>query len=374
MQRPAVLGIISYKVFPAQMGGQKYIVNYYTELAKNAKVVLAVSKDNQVERYTPYKTLPFLYNHWLAFLNLIYVYRLCRIIKKERINVIMIDHSYFGWLGILLKWLTSKKLAIKSANIETLRFKDMRRIGWQLYDLYEGWVHRHADLNFFITEEEKQRAITRWNLMPQTCKTIFYGTKTTHPAIGEERKNYRRILLEKNNFSPDTKLFLFNGTLDYLPNADALYVILKELMYRLETSSAPFRIFICGNRISEEWAKALNDNPNIIFHGFEQNINKYYYGTDCFICPVTLGTGIKTKIVEALAHGQRVIACKKSGEGFNVAELGKQLTLIEDYNWKAFADAMLQLNIQEESTTPESFYRQFNWPSIVQESILSLQK
>ncbi len=374
MQRPAVLGIISYKVFPAQMGGQKYIVNYYTELAKNAKVVLAVSKDNQVERYTPYKTLPFLYNHWLAFLNLIYVYRLCRIIKKERINVIMIDHSYFGWLGILLKWLTSKKLAIKSANIETLRFKDMRRIGWQLYDLYEGWVHRHADLNFFITEEEKQRAITRWNLMPQTCKTIFYGTKTTHPAIGEERKNYRRILLEKNNLSPDTKLFLFNGTLDYLPNADALYVILKELMYRLETSSAPFRIFICGNRISEEWAKALNDNPNIIFHGFEQNINKYYYGTDCFICPVTLGTGIKTKIVEALAHGQRVIACKKSGEGFNVAELGKQLTLIEDYNWKAFADAMLQLNMQEESTTPESFYRQFNWPSIVQESILSLQK
>ncbi len=374
MQRPAVLGIISYKVFPAQMGGQKYIVNYYTELAKNAKVVLAVSKDNQVERYTPYKTLPFLYNHWLAFLNLIYVYRLCRIIKKERINVIMIDHSYFGWLGILLKWLTSKKLAIKSANIETLRFKDMRRIGWQLYDLYEGWVHRHADLNFFITEEEKQRAITRWNLMPQTCKTIFYGTKTTHPASGEERKNYRRILLEKNNLSPDTKLFLFNGTLDYLPNADALYVILKELMYRLETSSAPFRIFICGNRISEEWAKALNDNPNIIFHGFEQNINKYYYGTDCFICPVTLGTGIKTKIVEALAHGQRVIACKKSGEGFNVAELGKQLTLIEDYNWKAFADAMLQLNMQEESTTPESFYRQFNWPSIVQESILSLQK
>ena len=374
MQRPAVLGIISYKVFPAQMGGQKYIVNYYTELAKNAKVVLAVSKDNQVERYTPYKTLPFLYNHWLAFLNLIYVYRLCRIIKKERINVIMIDHSYFGWLGILLKWLTSKKLAIKSANIETLRFKDMRRIGWQLYDLYEGWVHRHADLNFFITEEEKQRAITRWNLMPQTCKTIFYGTKTTHPASGEERKNYRRILLEKNNLSPDTKLFLFNGTLDYLPNADALYVILKELMYRLETSSAPFRIFICGNRISEEWAKALNDNPNIIFHGFEQNINKYYYGTDCFICPVTLGTGIKTKIVEALAHGQRVIACKKSGEGFNVAELGKQLTLIEDYNWKAFADAMLQLNMQEESTTPESFYRQFNWPSIVEKSILSLQK
>ncbi len=374
MQRPAVLGIVSYKVFPAQMGGQKYIANYYAELAKNAKVVLAVSKDNQVERYTPYKTLPFLYNHWLAFLNLICVYRLCRIIKKERINVIMIDHSYFGWLGILLKWLTNKKLAIKSANIEALRFKDMRRIGWQLYDLYEGWVHRHADLNFFITEEEKQRAITRWNLMPQTCKTIFYGTKTTHPASSEERKNYRRILLEQNNLSPDTKLFLFNGTLDYLPNADALYVILKELMYRLETSSVPFRIFICGNRITEEWAKALNDNPNIIFHGFEQNINKYYYGTDCFICPVTLGTGIKTKIVEALAHGQRVIASKKSGEGFNVAELGKQLTLIEDYNWKAFADAMLQLNIQEEGTTPESFYRQFNWPSIVQESILSLQK
>ena len=43
-KKPNVLGIISFKVFPALMGGQKYIVDYYRELSKQTNVVLAVSK------------------------------------------------------------------------------------------------------------------------------------------------------------------------------------------------------------------------------------------------------------------------------------------------------------------------------------------
>lgn len=374
MDQPVVLGIVSYKVFPAQMGGQKYIVDYYNELSKHIKIVLAVSKDNQADQYANYKILPFLFSHWYGWLNLIHVFRLSKIIQREKVNVIMIDHSYFGWLGWLLKKMTGKKLAIKSANIEYQRFRDMHRPGWRIYRRYEGWAHRHADINFFISSEEKALAIQKWNLIPATCFILPYGTKTTSRINREERLNCRRLILKENNLSPNTKLFFFNGSLDYLPNTDALYVIVQELLHRMESSHIPFCIFICGSNISEAWEQVLQKAPNIIYKGFVADINRYYQGTDCLICPVTLGTGVKTKLVEALAQGQAVIACKKSGAGLNLPELHKQLTLVNDYDWNAFAEAMLNLDIHEPVRTPDTFYERFNWPAIVEESILSLQK
>ncbi|MDP1971375.1 MAG: glycosyltransferase family 4 protein, partial [Sediminibacterium sp.] len=118
--KPNVLGIVSFKVFPALMGGQKYIVDYYRELAKQTKVVLAVSKDNKeaASTETSLNLLPFLFNHWYGFLNIFYCFKLIQIIKKEQIDLIIIDHSYYGWLGILLRLFTGKKLIIKSANLE----------------------------------------------------------------------------------------------------------------------------------------------------------------------------------------------------------------------------------------------------------------
>ncbi len=374
MLQPTVLGIISFKVFPAQMGGQKYVADYYTELAKHTKVVLAVSRDNKVDPYAPFLIYPFLFNHWLAFLNLIYIYKLCTIIRNEKIDVIMIDHSYFGWLGYLLRIFTKKKLVIKSANIEALRFKDMHRNGWFLYYKYEGWVHRIANFNFFITDEEREFAIAKWKLVPVVCNTLPYGSKTISPASEEEKKRCRELLLKENKLSNQTVLFLFNGTLNYLPNSDAIYIIIQELLKRFENSINSFKIFICGNQISPEWEKVLKHKNQVIFKGFVPDINLYYKGIDCFICPVTLGTGIKTKVVEAIAHGKKVIASEKSGEGFNREELGDQLQLIENYNWSAFALAMAAIiPNQLQYQPPISFYTKSNWTKIVQESILSLQ-
>lgn len=375
MPNPTVLGIISFKTFPAQMGGQKYVVDYYTELSKYTKVVLAVSKDNQVDSFAPFTIYPFLYNNWFAYLNLLYVFKLCSIIRKEKIDIILIDHSYFGWLGFLLRLFTKKKLVIKSANIEALRFKDIRRIGWQLYYKYEGWVHRTANFNFFITDNEREFAINKWKLIPAVCRTLQYGSSTLYPAIMDEHTRCRELLIAENKLSEKTVLFLFNGTLDYLPNSDAVYIIVQELLKRLENSINPFKIFICGNQISEEWEKVISNKEEIIFKGFVQDIDLYYKGIDCFICPVTLGTGIKTKLVEAIAHGKRIIACQKSGTGFNKEELGDQLQLIENYNWTAFADAMQKIiPHQPNFQPPPSFYNKINWTKIVQESILSLQQ
>jgi hypothetical protein len=358
------------------MGGQKYIIDYYRTLAKYTKVVLAISRDNKeaISTEKELKLLPFLFNHWYGFLNILKCYRLIQIIKKEKIDVIIIDHSYFGWLGLLLRAFTRKKLIIKSANLEAYRFKDMGRWGWQLYEVYEKWVHQKADRNFFIADEERLYAIEHWGVNATISYTLPYGTTKEYPGSIVEKKESRNKLLTDHSLAPNTKLFLFNGTLDYIPNEDALYIILNELIPRLNNANLQYKIFICGVQIKPNWEEQLKGNPNIIYKGFVFDMQLYNYGTNCFICPITLGTGVKTKMIDAIAAGQNVIASQKSCTGFNQKMLESQLIAIEDYNWDEFARAMIELPINQMPETPPAFYKAFNWNNIVRESILSLPK
>jgi len=103
MKGPSILSLVSYRVFPAQMGGQKCVVDFYEHLSAQANIVLAVSKDNQPVN-TKYTVEPFLFNHWGGDFNLIYLFRLLKLIKAHQVAYIVVEHSYFGFLGLILRF------------------------------------------------------------------------------------------------------------------------------------------------------------------------------------------------------------------------------------------------------------------------------
>jgi glycosyltransferase involved in cell wall biosynthesis len=369
----SVLGIVSYKVFPAQMGGQKCVVEWYAHLSAKTKLTLAVSKQNEPAGKLPYKVLPFLYNHWWGLLNLRWLYRLSRLIKEQSVNVIIIEHSYFGWLGILLRGLTQKPFVIRSHNIEALRFRDLGRNWWRFYEWYEKKVHQQADHSFFINEEDKRWALQHWRLAEKRCTVISHGTDIIQPVSRDETMPARERLILEHALPGNTRLFLFNGSLNYLPNLDALRIIVSELLPLLQAISSQFRIFVCGKGLSPQWEEALAAYPEIIYKGFVEDIEPYQTGIDCFINPVTLGGGIKIKLLEALAHNQAAVSTRTGARGISPELTAGKLVIVEDYNWPAFAKAMAGNDLNTQNDTPDAFYRAFNWDMIIQKALLSLQ-
>lgn len=372
MNTLSVLGIVSYKVYPAQMGGQKCVADWYTHLSGKSKLTLAVSKENAPAGNISYKILPFLYNHWWGFLNLRYLYRLNKLIKEEAVNVIIIEHSYFGWLGILLRIVTRKPFVIRSHNIEALRFRDLRRNWWRFYQWYEKKVHQQADHSFFITEEDKRWALKHWRLAENNCTVIPHGTNILQPISQDQRTQARERLILEHALPRQTRLFLFNGSLNYLPNIDALRIIVSELLPLLQSFSLQFRIFVCGKGLTAQWEEALGSYPEIIYKGFVEDIDLYHAGTDCFINPITLGGGIKIKLIEALANNQPAVSTQTGAQGIPLSLTDGKLVKVEDYNWPAFARAMAATDIHIQKDTPVAFYQAFNWDTIIQKALLSL--
>ena len=230
MQEEArILSLVSYKFLPPQMGGQRCIAFFNRYVSRLVNLRCVTVKDNGPATAEGYPVKNLLSKHPVRYANLAYFFILRRIIRSEKITHLIIEHPYYGWLGILLKWFCKIKLIVHSHNIESLRFKSIGKWWWGILWHYEKITHRHATENLFITDNDREFAIKNFLLNPAKCHTITYGFELTKPALETERQQARKTLRALHHIDEDEIVLLFNGTLDYKPNLDAVDVILQHI-------------------------------------------------------------------------------------------------------------------------------------------------
>lgn len=366
-----VLSLVSYKIFPARLGGQKGIALFYKYLSERQKIVMVTVKANNPV-FAEYLVLNFLSNSILRYVNILYFFKLQRIIRKHQISKVIIEHPYYGWLGLMLKWFCGVKMVIHSHNIEALRFKTLGKWWWRILWRYEGFVYRHADLTFCITEEDRQYLINKFHVADERSVVITYGIEsdTIPPEI--VRNTTSSTIRLRHNIPNNEKVFLFNGTLNYQPNLDAVKGILNVINPTFIKSVIPYKIIICGKGLPPDMHN-LNEysNENIIYAGFVEDIGEYFNGSDVFINPVLDGGGIKTKLVEALAGNLDVVSYRSGAIGVDPYLCNGKLLISEDGNWQQFAGQMVEAG-KVKKDIPTSFFDYFYWGGIVEKASNSL--
>lgn len=362
-----VLSLVSYKIFPAKLGGQKGIAFFNKYFAAYNYLICVTIKDNDPS-YADYKVLNILYNTRLRYINVFYFFTVTRIIKEYRISHLIIEHPYYGWLGLLLKKFCKIKLITHSHNIEAQRFKSLGKWWWILLSKYEKYIYRHSDIVFCITEEDKNYIIENYKVTPAKCSVITYGIEWDHAPAHEERSVAKKLLQQQYNIEPGTIIYLFNGTLDYPPNLNAVKIILDKINPEMLLSAVSYKIIICGKGLpgSMNELKDYKDK-NIIYAGFVDDITVYFKGADIFINPVTDGGGIKTKLVEALGYDLAAVSTLNGAIGVNEKLCNGKLLLVQDNDWNLFAIKMKEAN--SISTTIGSIYfDHFFWKNIAKKA------
>ena len=360
-----IASLVSYKFLPAQMGGQKCIALFNRYLSKTQNLVCVGVKENETVYEKEYPVHNILSNSKLRYINLFYFFTLKRFIRQHKITHLVIEHPYLGWLGILLKWSCKIKLIVHSHNIESQRFKSLDKWWWGLLWHYERFVHRRADYSFFIQGNDKSYAIEKFKLNPEKCMIVTYGVELSAAPSTTEKKGAKAYLCKTHGIAADEKILLFNGSLGYTPNLDAVEAILNKINpLLLAENNFKYKIIICGNKLPAQF-KGLVDykEKNIIYAGFVEDITTYFKGADIFINPVIEGGGIKTKVVEALGYNLSVISTQSGATGIDVAETGKKMILVADGDWNEFARQIILMD--SSLTLPASFFNEFYWGNII---------
>ncbi len=306
------------------------------------------------------------------YINIFLLPRLLKLIKQKNTELLFFDQPWFGWLMLLLKIFSRKKIFLRSNNIEYLRFKSMGKWFWQMLYIYEKWTYKISDLVIFVSEVDRQKAIYEFDLDETKTMLTPYGIEVTKTPI--KNKSHRTFLEETYQIKSDEKILLFFATMSYAPNYEAVEFI-ADYIYPLlkQEEKFSFKILICGKNLPQRVQEKLTQKPELIYCGFVDDINAYIDGADVMINPILSGGGVKTKAIDTLAMNQTVISTKTGAEGIDPTVCGDKLIITPDNNWQAFVDGILN-NINSTSTIPPSFYETYSWVKIIEKLTLQLQK
>jgi sugar transferase (PEP-CTERM/EpsH1 system associated) len=116
---------------------------------------------------------------------------------------------------------------------------------------------------------------------------------------------------------------VFTGTMDYLPNIDAVQWFATEMLpdIRKQYPQAVFQIV--GAKPAAQ-VMALRDIPGVEVTGAVPDVRPYIAGAAVIVAPLRIARGIQNKVLEGMAAGKPVVATPDALDGIN-AEIGRDV-------------------------------------------------
>ncbi len=107
---------------------------------------------------------------------------------------------------------------------------------------------------------------------------------------------------------------IFTGIMSYKPNIDAMLYFCRSILPLIEEKMPGIKLYIVGKDPAEQ-IKRLAINKNIIVTGYVEDLKTYMNKAAVYVCPLRMGSGIKNKVLEAMAMGISIVATSLSIEG-----------------------------------------------------------
>jgi polysaccharide biosynthesis protein PslH len=127
-------------------------------------------------------------------------------------------------------------------------------------------------------------------------------------------------LTPKHEFS-----VFFLGSLDWLPNQEGMLWFVSKVLPELLIRHPGLKMHIAGRNAPTRLLDQIN-KPGIIFHGEVENAASFMKANGILVAPCFSGSGMRVKIIEAMALGIPVITTPLGAEGLPVKN-GKDIIL-----------------------------------------------
>lgn len=357
-----VVSIAPYQFLPARFGGHKAIAFFYRFFSREVVFSCVSVHHNENDVFAEYPQYKILGNTFLRYVNIFNVFKVGKIAKRNKATHVMTEHPYMGWMVLFVRLFYKTKVVVRSHNIEALRFKTVGKWWWRILYWYEGIIYRKADAVFFITEEDRQFAIEKYGVDTLKCTVVTYGFQPPQTFSPEWKTKVTGLIRVQNNLPLDKKVLLFNGDFSYKPNAQALDILVKEVLPELEKRTKDFVLIICGKDIPK-YVQEMQGS-NIIIKGFVDDIGAYFAGADVFLNPIIDGGGIKTKLVEALSYHTLAVSFVSGAIGIPANIIDDELIYVPDGNVQGFVDGILTQLENTSEWSNDKFAEYFNWAQI----------
>ena len=113
-------------------------------------------------------------------------------------------------------------------------------------------------------------------------------------------------------------LVVVSGAMSYAPNIDAAVFAVTEVMPRLQDKRPAARLVVVGRDPAPD-VRALA-GPAVEVTGTVEDVRPYLWRAGAYLCPMRVGTGVKNKLLEALAAGAPCVVTPAAAAGLGLVD------------------------------------------------------
>ncbi|WP_005036628.1 glycosyltransferase [Holophaga foetida] len=174
-------------------------------------------------------------------------------------------------------------------------------------DFLRRWLASFDEIHFLSQDD--------LNITQRDCGYTL-PAKVFLPAV--------QIPCEPGPLSNRQSALLFVGSLSWHPNTEGLTWFLAEVWPWLQG----LRLDVVGNGAPASLLAQAGKHAEVYMKGFIEDLDAYYQSARVFIAPLLSGSGVKIKVIHALAHGLPIVTTSIGAEG--LPELDKTGLLVAD--------------------------------------------
>ena len=101
----------------------------------------------------------------------------------------------------------------------------------------------------------------------------------------------------------------------------------------------------------------------MVYLDFIEDINAMYQASHIFLNPVVNNSGVKTKLVEALANNCTVVSTASGASGIPKNCYEGKMFVARDQDWDEFCQLILA-QLENKAPVPPEFFNYFSWHNI----------
>lgn len=230
--------------------------------------------------------------------------------KKNNFEFILCEHSSTGKIGLMLKKKFNIPLGHRLHNVE-----------WKIWERFYQEFHKYSPKRYLLKQQTKllkkfeidliKKSDINFTITETDKKYILKDTNDANvltSSIGVDFDKWKVTDTTKNRFE-----LIIATTYNWIHNINGLKWFIKKVLPLIKKEIPEVKLTLLGKNLPVEFKnfKDSSINPEGYVDDIVSRLNKAVI----YIAPLFVGSGIRVKILEAMAVELPVIATKISAEG-----------------------------------------------------------
>lgn len=174
---------------------------------------------------------------------------------------------------------------------------------WRKAFAFERLMSRRFDQVIAVSREDAETMQSDYGISTVSDVPTGVDTDYFYPAGSGQREPHNLV---------------FTGSMDWLPNHDAIQFFIREIMPRIRQCLPSVSLTVVGRNPYPELIELSKRDPDITVTGRVDDVRPYMERAAAYIVPLRIGGGTRLKIYEAMAMEKPVISTTVGAEGLPV--------------------------------------------------------